>query len=409
MFCTIIRPQDWVPGFFEKPLISWLAGATVVVILFERMALKTTFLMKVPQNWFMVGMMFCVVMSHVMHTYFWGMQNAFNKFLIPFLLFFIMMNALNRPWKMRGMIWFIIGMVSVLVLQGMHQLQNGAGWAGQLPIIDLERQEIRINWIGIFYDPNDLALLFVMAVGFLLPIVFRKHNFIMKIAAAGLIGWLGYGVLLTNSRGGFLALLGTVFFFFVRLTNKMFLGSLIGGLAAAAMLVIGPSRMGLMSASDSSSYGRLELWYWGLQKMIHNPLFGVGYDMFMDDMPLTAHNSYILAASELGFIGLFMWMSLIYVSFSGLSKVYVKVDSLKNMALGIQSSLMGFCVAAFFLSRTYIVLPYMLFALAGAVMIFAKEIDESIDLNPTNKDYRNIILLCVGILVFVYVLYKVGL
>lgn len=409
IFCTIIRPQDWVLFLLEKPLINWLAIAIVIVLVIQRTGARSTFLMKVPHNIFMLGLFFCVLMSHVSHTYFRGLINSFNDFIVPFLLFFIVLNSLDRKWKLWAVLWEIIILASVLVWQGIVQLKAGVGWAGQIPTIDLERDEVRINWIGIFNDPNDLALLFVMAVGFLLPLVFRKSNFFIKLLSMALIAWLGYGVYLTNSRGGYLALMATVFFFFVRLTNKMFWGSILGGIGAVAVFLLGPSRLGLISSGESSAYGRLELWYWGLQKMLHNPFFGVGYNMFMEDQSLTAHNSYVLAAAELGFIGLFMWVGLIYISHKGLSIVYQKSDSLKTIAMGIQSSLVGFCVAAFFLSRTYVILPYLLFALSGAVMHHAKQTMPDLDLNFYRKDYWKIFWICVAILVVIYVFYKTGL
>lgn len=409
-FCTIIRPQDWMLGFLNLPLINWLAIATLVVVVLERMAAKDGFLSQVPQNFFMIGLFVCVLMSHVANTYFWGLINSFNAFIILFVLFFIMLNSLNRSWKIWGIVWVIILLVAPLVLQGMDQIKNGGiGWAGQEITYDYGRNEVRINWIGIFNDPNDLALIFVIAIGFLLPLIFRPSNFIIKLASLALIAWLGYGIFLTNSRGGYLAMLGTMFFFFIRLTNRMFLGSVIGACVVAAVFALGPSRLGLISAEESSAYSRLELWYWGLQMLLHHPLFGIGYNMFTDQMPLTAHNSYILAGAELGFIGLFFWVGLIYVSYKGLSSVYERVDSLKTLALGVQSGLMGFSVAAFFLSRTYVILPYLLFALSGAVMMVAKDADETLDFSLTGKDYRNITMICLGILVFVFVLYKVGL
>jgi len=409
IFCTIIRPQDWALFFLNKPLINWLAIAIVIVLVIKRTGNQSALLMKVPHNVFMLGLFFSVLMSHVSHTYFRGLINSFNDFIVPFLLFFIILNSLDQKWKLWAVLWEIVILSSLLVWQGISQLKMGVGWAWQVPTIDLERGEIRINWIGIFNDPNDLALLFVMAAGFLLPLVFRRSNFFLKILSAALITWLGYGVYLTNSRGGYLALVATVFFFFVRLTNKVFWGSVLGGIGAVAVFVLGPSRLGLISSGESSAYGRLELWYWGLQKMFHNPVFGVGYNMFMEDQSLTAHNSYVLAAAELGFIGLFMWVGLIYISYKGLSVVYQKSDSLKTLSMGIQSSLVGFCAAAFFLSRTYVILPYLLFALSGAAMNYAKQTQPDLNLNFYRKDYFKIFWICVSILLAIYILYKTGL
>jgi hypothetical protein len=50
----------------------------------------------------------------------------------------------------------------------MDQIRDGFGWAGQLPVIQggkLTPLITRITWVGIFGDPNDMALTFVIALG----------------------------------------------------------------------------------------------------------------------------------------------------------------------------------------------------------------------------------------------------
>ena len=131
--------------------------------------------------------------------------------------------------------------------------------------------------------------------------------------------------------------------------------------------------------------------------------------MFTDSLPQTAHNSFILAGAELGLVGLFLWVGLIYISFQGLSKVQEAVPSLRNYAYGLQASLVGFCAAAYFLSRTYVILPYLLFALSGSLMHIAREINPSLTFTFTKKDFKITAFLTVGSLLMAYILIKVAL
>jgi len=407
IFCMIIRPQDWVFFCLNWPVVYWLAIAIIIMILLERMISEEELFMKVPQNIFMVALYFSVIMSHVTVGYFAGLIQSIQDFLSIFLLFFIFQNSLNEKWKVMWALRFIIFLVALLVYQGIDQAAHGYGWAGQSP--HMTEGDLRITWIGIFADPNDLALMFVVALGFLLPSIFDKSNFLLKILYFGLCSWLGYGVYLTNSRGGFLALLGTIFFFFIKRTNHVFWGSIVGGIVGTALIFFGPSRIQGISGTDASSQERMEIWYQGIQAMAHRPFFGVGYNMFMDRIAYTAHNSFILVGTELGFIGLCVWVGLIYVSCNGLGRVYKSSKEYASMAIGVQSGIIGFCCAAFFLSRAYIVLPYTLFALAGAIMYLAKRDDPSFDWSITGKDLRNIVLLSLGLLAFVYILFKIKL
>ncbi|VAX34852.1 hypothetical protein MNBD_UNCLBAC01-1094 [hydrothermal vent metagenome] len=412
IFCTIIRPQDWMPEFHGIRLINYLSIATAVFLIFEKLGAKKNIFIKVPQNKLMLGFFFAILMSHVAHFYFAGLTMAFTKFSVTLILFFLLLNGLNTEKKFKIAIWFMVGLVFILVFQGIYQFKNGYGWAGQSILIQGHGSispTIRITWIGIFNDPNDLALMFVIASGIALAFSFSKSNFILRLISLTILGYLFYGIYLTNSRGGLLALMTTIFFYFVKKTKKFILGGIIGGGLAAGVFALGPSRLGLISTQEASANTRVNLWYEGVLMFKSSPLFGVGYRMFTDQLPQTAHNSYILAAAELGFFGLFFWMALIYSSFKGLSIIQNHDQQLRTYAVGLQSSLVGFCTAAFFLSRTYVILPYILFAFSGALMFVAQQKNKNLDFRFNKKDIKTTGLLSIGILLMVYGVIKLGL
>ena len=411
LFFTFIRPQDWMEMFYDKPIVFIISMSALACIILERLISHKEGFSKVPQSKLMVGLYTAVLMSHIAHTYFAGFKMAFTTFLVVFVLFFILLNGINSSVKFKVAIWFIVFLITTLVFQGMYQIHNGVGWAGQGLTYqggEFTDQVTRINWVGIFSDPNDLALTFVMAVGIVLAFLFGRTNFFVRIFSIFILVALLYGVYLTNSRGGIIALMAAVYFFFVRRTRKFFWGGIIGGLLAFAVLFFGPSRMGMVTATEASAYSRLELWYQGILMMKSNPVFGVGFNMFQDHLPQTAHNSYILAGAELGFVGLFFWVSLIYVSLKGLITVQNHVPELYNYALGLQSSLVGFCAAAFFLSRTYVILPYMFFALSGALMGIAKKRKPSLNFDFTKKDMKLSAFLSAGSIALAYAVVKFG-
>jgi O-antigen ligase len=413
LICVFIRPQEWVPAVYGWRLIDILGITTIVLLLLESSGKpEGQRLVKAPQSGLMIGFFLSILMSHVAHHYFGGLVNSFNIFLPTFVLFFVILNAINTEGKLKFTIWFIILVMFLLVFQGIDQARTGIGWGGQEITTQIDDKTgvitERINWVGIFNDPNDLALMFVIAVGLLLPFIFSRVNFLLRLINAAIMGGLGYGIYLTNSRGGQLALLATVFFFFVRKTRKFLIGGILGGLGTAVILAFGPSRMGMLSTSEESAANRMDLWYGGIQMLKSNPIFGVGQGMFMEDMPQTAHNSFVLAAAELGFVGFFLWIALIYVSMKGLLSVQNSNKALANYALGIQSALVGFCAAAFFLSRTYIILPYMLFAMAGSIVWLSRQGEKSPEFKLQGRDLWNIFWLSVGILVVIILTIKIG-
>jgi hypothetical protein len=257
----------------------------------------------------------------------------------------------------------------VLALHGVDQSEYGVGWTGMGMV-----EDGRIQYVGIFNDPNDLGLLFVAALPMAAYLsstggVLRR---LFWLAGAAL---LLYGVYLTNSRGAMLAVLvvGGGYVWHRR------------GLATAGMLaVVGligmqllSSRMQDLDPDEDSAAGRVDAWYEGLHMFLSNPLFGVGAGNFTEFNYLTAHNSFVLVLAETGFFGFITWLAFVGYSFWMLAVVvHIKIapaaapgaqavdwEDERKLALTLLLSLAGMFAAAFFLSRSYTVVIYLVIAL----------------------------------------------
>ena len=130
---------------------------------------------------------------------------------------------------------------------------------------------------------------------------------------------------------------------------------LIGVVAAA------PARAGEMNADEQSAQGRIQAWSAGLVMFRSHPVTGVGYGRFTEFHERVAHNSFVHTFAELGIIGAFcivgMWASF----FRGLR--HVPTGTLRR---DLVASAVGTLVCAMFLSRQYVVVPYVLLALGSA-------------------------------------------
>lgn len=401
LYITVIYlcPAEWIPSLYGWQLLDILAIATIFFWVFASGS-KIKFV-KGPQNTFMLGFLGALVASHLSHLYMWGAFNAFIDFSKTVIMFFLTVNLVNSTKKFKITIGLLILLTLILAVQGIMQYRTGFGLAGQ-PLT----KDGRITWMGIFNDPNDLALAFLIVIAILIVFLFGQSTFKLKIFIIPILIAFLYAIYLTNSRGGMLALMATVFFYFIRRSRRFLLGTIVGIIFAATIFFFGPSRLGLLSVQEESAYGRIEAWYKGVQMIKSSPIFGVGYHMFTEDYFRTAHNSFVLAAAEAGLIGLFFWIGLIYFSFKGLSLVQKNDTSLKSYALGLQVGLIGFSAAAFFLSRTYITLPYIIFALSAALFNIAKQKDGKLKNKFAVQDIRNIGLLSAGILALTYGIMK---
>lgn len=395
-----IRPQEWVYPVYGWPLIDMLALSTAFFLVWQISQTKRL-IVTAPQNLLLLGFLMVIALSHLSHTYFWGAYNSVIEFSKIVITFFLFVNVLDSEKKLKISIWLIVFLNVILAIQGIYQAQNYLGWAGQ----PLTRTG-RITWVGVFSDANDLALSLVMAMGLLLAFIFGKKNLFSKITSVPLLGILLYGLYLTNSRGGYLALAGTTMFYFLRKFRNKIIALPIGILFISALFILGPSRLSMIQASEASAHGRIEAWYEGFQMLKTAPLFGVGYKMFTNQYPLTAHNSYVLVMAEEGLMGLIIWITLIYTSFKGLAVLKKKNQGTVNYISGIEASLFGFLCAVFFLSRAYQLILYVMLALAASFICLSLKKEEYVNFS---KDIKVSAFLTAGILTVIWLAMKVSL
>ena len=128
----------------------------------------------------------------------------------------------------------------------------------------------------------------------------------------------------------------------------------------------------------------------------------------MNSFGMTAHNSFLLVAAELGIIGYFLWFSAILVTFIQLSRVPAIVSKtnpeLARWAVALRVSLGGYMFTSFFLSRTYELPLWMLLGMCGGVIIAAGG-DDAVPLRGTMWPLWSL-LTCLGLLAIIYVMLR---
>jgi len=235
----------------------------------------------------------------------------------------------------------------------------------------------RIRGLGMFHDPNDLALSFVTALP-LVSIRIRRPRIPRYLLEFLLSAALCYGVYLTHSRGGALGLMFVLLCILARRVGWLRAALVVGILAIGALAVdIGGGRD--FSIQEESAADRIDAWSEGLRMLKARPLIGVGYRQFTEHHPMTAHNSFVLCFAESGLVGYFLWLSLLGVSLLQLQILKQLPNSASSepdiggCASILQTALIGFMVAAFFLSRTYVPVLYLLIGLSAALVLLAKK------------------------------------
>jgi len=226
----------------------------------------------------------------------------------------------------------------------------------------------RVRYRGELHDPNEVSLTICAgALSLLIGFAIRKrkpHSVLFYGLAAAIVF---YTVFMTQSRGGLVAGLLVPAIFIVR---RYGLKSMIPAAAVALPVLLLGGRSG--ENAEQSTLERYEAWSTGLSMFKGNPIFGVGARQFAEHHYLTAHNTFVLAFSELGFPGFVLFMAVLYLSFKSL---VVGLRDLRNVpgsdaattwGLSLLASMAGIVFQINTLSFAYHSVMWIFFAMVGA-------------------------------------------
>ncbi|WP_035358838.1 O-antigen ligase family protein [Edaphobacter aggregans] len=261
----------------------------------------------IPQTYALLGICSAVIISGVMTGWLGSIPEAVFGF-IPnaFSFFLIVINCrTKRHLQLVIAVFFIVS--AHAILRGYLALRAGDYLNPYLmPQGDDEGSRFyRLRGMAFINDPNDFGQVMVS----LIPCLFffwRKgsllRNFLFILPAVAL---LIFGMYLTHSRGGMLALLAVILFASRRKIGTVPAAIIAAGGFAASRLI---GWSGGRDVSVEAGAGRMEAWAVGLDLVKQHPFFGVGLGRFSEYFFITAHNTIIVCAAELGMFGLFWWV-----------------------------------------------------------------------------------------------------
>lgn len=403
-----IRPQDWVSFFWGWPVDYIIIIPAIFIGVMEGVAGgkdKKTFILPV---YYFIGMYLLIVaLSNIVHGDMAMALDRFVFFLKKVCVFVMFALIINTPQRLKRIMQFLVILSCVLAIQGITQSIQGVGWAGQ-GLYQGGRYGMRVKWVGYWDGANTLALGLAMAIPLALGVA---GNGILRLFFMLCCAILGYGVYLTNSRGGFVALASIVpLFIWTRFkSNKKYIFLIASILVIPLLMHFGPSRVKALDTKEDSSHERRWLWESGLNMLRENPILGVGKGHFKDDAPQQqAHSNFVQNFGETGLVGFFFWLGMTYLSFKGLNnakKVQTKnkPPNLEQLINGILLSFGAFSVGTIFVTAEIEVL-YILLGLSASALIIAKKYDDNLSSKLSITDVRNIGIAMMGVIFLYYLL-----
>jgi O-antigen ligase len=315
----------------------------------------------------------------------------FNVFLKTVLLFLLVIYWCRSVQDVRRLLWvYCIASVAV-VIPGVFSGHAGQG---------------RYTIESLSYDPNDIALLQVMALP-LIVYLYSTSKRRLKLLLVGMALLCLYGVILTQSRGGFLALVvaGTLILARSSMSRSAKLSIVAVGVVVFGVLAgtAWKDRIRTIwdpqSEYDQTAGGRTDIWKSSIVLLATHP-WGVGIDNFVTAEGLShggagkwsaSHNSFLEVAVELGIVGLVIFIRLLREAMKMLHQIKLSIHPraptvflrtvesrrpmkrpqelderghLFQLADAVHITLWGFIVGGFFLSQAYSAMLYIMLALS---------------------------------------------
>jgi O-antigen ligase len=256
----------------------------------------------------------------------------------------------------------------------------------------------RVRYTGELHDPNEVALtLSAAGIALLLGFSLRRRR-----PSAHLLTGLGIALMLatvwlTKSRGGLIAAM---------LVPGVYVIRRYGWRAILPALMVAVPVLMLGGRSDEnaavSTQLRYEAWAAGLRMFQHSPIWGVGARMFTDHHYLTAHNSYVLTLAEMGIVGMFLFISIIYLCIKTLVVGLGRLRHIPGTAaaqvwgMALLSAMSGIAFQINTLSFAYHSVLWLFFGLVGAWYSAIKHHMPEVDIKIRLPDVAAIAGIVVG-------------
>jgi O-antigen ligase len=448
VFVLLVRPQEFIPALQTFSVLNAVTALTAFCVAFEIVILGKLRPPWTPQVPWLVGFIGWCFLSTVIRLGPMGFTVVWEAVGLSAIFMMTVVAAAATLWRWQTLAVALVAVGALISCVCIHQAQqpaeciaidtnstggerSGEGTSDgracdneyiceaqgkphtayaceKVGLAGTFTEGRRVRWRGTLGDPNELALL----LGALIPLGFalagNAGRRTVTVAVAGVVAISLWCVVLTGSRGGQLVVLTVFGAYFVRRYGLR--GLALGAIFALPVMLLG-GRAG--EEADSSSLERIGLLYEGMDMIRAYPIVGVGVSQFTDHAfgAMTAHNSYVLAAAELGLPGCLLWTMLVYVSIkipweiaSSTSSTVAALDPrFRPVARALFVAFLGILVGVFFLSFCYKAVLFVYFGLSGALFVAVRQSCPDFDVRVSPREIAWVAAADAALLVFIFV------
>jgi len=342
----------------ESKRIPWSA-VSVLLVMFLLWTGLTTFFAAVPDSA-------------------WAAWQEFAKVLV---MVFVTLALVNNRERMHWLVWMIVVSLGFYGVKGgaFTLLRGGANHVFGPPA-------------SFIADNNALALALCMTLPFMRYLQLHSSWKIVRTGLGFSMLLTGVAVLGTYSRGGLVALVIVAGALFLKSRGRLAVVLVIVAVGFAAyhfMPAQWTDRMDTLHHAEQTDSGetRIQSYEFAANVAAHRPLLGGGFNVYQSAslwqrygpegaIPRAIHSIYFRVLGEQGFLGLVLFLALLFASWRNCSRVRKRTRDIPDMkwafdlASMLQVSLVAFMTAGAFLPMSYFDLSYQLMALSAVLAAF---------------------------------------
>lgn len=396
---SYMNPHRLTWGFaYNMPFAQIVALVLIAAIFLDKSKKsipvdKTTIVWGFFLFWMTLSTIFAMYPSSA-----WAMYDRIFKIqLVTFLTMMLMTDQKKINWLV---IVIVLSLGFYSIKGGVFTILTGGGYRVWGPP-------------GSFIEENNsLALATLMVVPLMIYLYqIATDKWLKPLLIIGVILSLA-SALGSQSRGALLAILALAGYFWISSSYKILTGPLLVMLAIIGFGFMPESWHTRMETiqnydQDASAMGRINAWEYSIN-VANDRLFGAGLQswklesfMMYAPNPLdvhAAHSIFFGVLGDSGWIGLLLFMTILFMTWGNLNWVIKNTSSTDHpakLAKMIKLSMVAYCSGGAFLSLSYFDLPWHLFAIALLMRHQCKPLSVSrkrrsiVDHRPTATDLHS--------------------
>ncbi|MHC1785292.1 MAG: O-antigen ligase family protein [Anaerolineaceae bacterium] len=399
----------------------------LTLLLLLAIAVKWLLTKEAPKGWMsgtiLIGLYGIVVFlsMFVAEDFVRGLE-ALTEFVSDAVVAVTIMLLLQRTRSLRGVCWALIASGIFIATLNVFQFFTGTfnnfyfgfAQAGTTMQIVGEYSDYRIG--GQIGDPNYFAEFLILIVPVAFYQIWAEKSIITKAIASYATIICTLALILTYSRGGFLALCVVAFFTLILRAPK--LGQVLLILAMVfivfryiptkytdrIMTMVDLATNRIDPREEGSFRARTNAMMAAWEMFKDHPFFGVGIDNFLENYveyssklgiassnePTSTHNLYLEIAAETGLAGLGTFGAILVSLYIGIRRsirVFRRLHrpDLMSSSLGIGLALIGFFSSAMFIHASYPRFLWMMIGIGFSVPIVASKVMEENEIEEEER------------------------